>query len=341
MIKICISDEEKTLLKDYVKTTPLVLVRYKCQAILMRSKGLALADIGDIVSRNETTVGRWIADWEERRMASIFSGHQDNQNGSKLTPQQRQEIRDVLQKPPCESGLPKAFWDVPLLKKYIEAEFGIVYESDRSYHFLLRFSNLSFKYPDAFDARRDEAQIEARMEAIRREIKPFLGDPQWEVFASDEVRIELEALTRRAWLKQGQRTILKVNRQRESQNYIGFLNQKSFICHLYEMSWQNQEEVLKAFESFLQAYPDKKLCVVWDNVAFHRGKKIKDALNKGGLLERVHLIALPPYAPDKNPIEQVWNEAKTASANIQQETLAETKAAFESHIKGRKFEYQI
>ena len=33
---------------------------------------------------------------------------------------------------------------------------------------------------------------------------------QGEAFASDEVRIKLEALTRRAWLKKGEQTILKV-----------------------------------------------------------------------------------------------------------------------------------
>lgn len=110
---------------------------------------------------------------------------------------------------------------------------------------------------------------------------------------------------------------------------------------MYEISWQNQEGVLRAFESLLREYPHKKICVVWDNVAFHRGKKITDALKRGGLLERVHIVALPPYAPDKNPIEHVWNEAKGVCANIQRDTLADTKAAFANHIRNRKFEYQI
>lgn len=341
MGKIEISDEEKALLKEYIKTTPLLLIRYKCQALLMREKGLRLSDIGDIVSRHENTVGAWMADWEERRMASIFTGHKDNQNASRLTKAQRQEIKEALQKPPSEYDLPKEFWGVPSLKKYLKAQFDVVYGSDRSYHFLLKFGNLSFKYPDTFDRRRDDAKIEARMKEIRKEIKPFLADPQWGVFASDEVRIELEALTRRAWLKKGERTIVEVSRKRESQNYIGFLDQKSFSCRLYEMTWQNQEEVLGAFKRLLKQYPDKKICVVWDNAPFHKGKEIKEALKKGGALERVHLVALPPYAPDKNPIEHVWNEAKGTGANIQRDTLADTKAAFSGRVRGRKFEYRI
>lgn len=341
MIKIEISEEEKTLLKKYLKITPLLLIRYKCQALLMRSKGMKLADIGDIVGRNENTVSRWLADWEERRMASIFTGHKDNENAAMLTREQRKEIREALQKSPSAHTLPQAFWDVPTLKKYVKAKFGVVYESDQSYYFLLKFSNLSFKYPDTFDYRRDDAKIAERIEEIRKEINPFLADPAWEVFASDEVRIQLEAEIRKAWLKKGERTIVKVNRKQDYQNYIGLLNQKTSACSLYEMPWQNQEEVIEALKKFKTEYPDKKICIVWDNAAFHKGKLLRSELSKGKFLENLHLINFPPYAPDKNPIEHVWEDAKGTVANIQRDTFAETKSAFVGHVSGRKFEYRI
>ena len=341
MFKIELSDDESTILKGYIKTSPLILIRAKCQAVIMRSKRIPCTDIAEIVSRDERSITRWCKDFHTRRLASIFTGHEENQNAGKLTKEQKQEIKDALAKPPSAYGIPKDFWDVPSLKEYVSATFDVVYESDRSYHFLLAFSNLSFKYPDTFDRRRDEGLIQRRMREIHEEIAPFLTDPASEVFASDEVRIELEAITRRAWLKKGERTTVKVNRTREAQSYIGFLNQRSFKCHLYELSWQNQDEVLKAFEKFLQRYPNKRICIIWDNAGFHKGTKMKEALKRGGLLERVHLIALPPYAPDYNPIERVWNEAKGNGANKQKANLEATKADFRSYVEGRKFKYQI
>lgn len=341
MGKIDITNDEKTLLKDYVRLTPLVLIRLKAQVALMRSKSMKIADIADIVSRDERTVGRWLADWDDRRMASIFTGHQGNENAAKLTKTQKKEIKEALQKPPSEQDIPKRFWDVPALKEYVSAEFGTVYESAQAYHFLLRFSDLSFKYPDTFDRRRDEATIERRIEEIRKEIKSYRENPTWEVFASDEVRIELEALTRKAWLKRGERTVVKVDRKREAQNYIGFLNQRSSACHLFEMEWQNQEEILKTFETFLKTYPNKKICIVWDNAPFHKGKLIREALRRGGILERVHLVNFPPYAPDHNPIEHIWNAAKGAIANTQYDLFSETKKAFSDYIANHKFQYHI
>jgi transposase len=336
-----ISPDERILLKHYLKKSPLLLIRSKAQAVLMREKGMKLADIGDILSRDRRTVSGWLADWDERRMASIFSGHAGNENAAKLTRAQKEEVKEVLGKPPSAQGVPKTFWDVPTLTTYTQATFGVLYESVRSYHLLLRFSNLSFKYPEAFDRRRDEVTIATHMEALRKEIKPLLDDPGWEVFAADEVRIELEALTRRAWIKKGEPTVITVNRKREAQSFLGFLNQKSFVCETYRMAWQNQHEVLKVFEAFLKKHPDKKLCVVWDNAPFHKGKEIRKALAHGGLLERVHLIAMPPYAPDENPIEKVWKDTKSAIANVQHDTLLRVVELFEQHIRGRKFKYPM
>jgi|SRR5579872_3066793 len=341
MSKIQLTEEEKELLRDYFKTSSLILIRLKCQAIVMKDRGLTTEDIAAVVFRDVRSIERWIKDFLERRMASIFTGHKNNQNAGKLTREQKEEIKEVLAKPPSEVGLPKAFWDVPQLKQYVQAEFGVVYESVQSYHFLLQFSNLSFKYPDTFDFHRDEQAILVRMQEIREEIQPLLASSKWEVFAADEVRIILEAITRRAWLKRGERTVVKVDRKREYQNYLGLLNQKNFTCHIYELVWQKQEEILKALAQFLQAYPDKKICIIWDNARFHKGKLMQEALKRNGLLARVHLIALPPYAPDYNPIEHVWNTTKAKLANHQYEVFEKTKEAFKSLVLSQTFQYKI
>ncbi len=307
----------------------------------MASSGAKAETIAEGFDRKPRTVSKWLKDWQTSRLSSIFTGHQENNNAGKLTPEQRAEVRQVLQSPPSDIGLPKEFWDVPQLKSYVQATFNVMYESDQAYHYLLRFSNLSFKYPDTFDRKRDETFIKERMATIKAEIKPLFHDERWEVFAVDEVRMEQEAITRRAWLQKGKKTVIKVNRDKEVQSYIGFLNQKSFQCELFEMSWQNQQEVLMALEQFLTRHPDKLICLIWDNAPFHKGKEIRAALAKRKTLERVHLIAMPPYAPDHNPIEHVWNTAKQAVSNIQHNTFSETKQAFQAFVSNRPFHYAI
>jgi len=341
VILINLSDEEKHLLKGYFTTSSIALIRLKAQAILMRSKQMKLEDIAELVFRDVRTIERWVKDFSLRRLASIFSGLVENENAGKLTRKQKEEIREILQKPPAEQGLPKAFWDIPTLKEYVRAEFGVIYESVQSYHFLLKFSRLSFKYPDRFNIRRNEEAIKKRMIEIREEIVEYLSNPSWEVFASDETRLQLEAITRRAWLKKGEKTVIKVERSHEFQNYLGFLNQKTFGNEVYPIAWGRQKEIIKALVVHIRKYPDKRICIIWDNAKCHKGKVLRKELRKNGLLSRVHLVNLPPYAPDMNPIEHVWRWGKDTISNTQFETFSKTKEAFIASIISRTFRYEI
>src|SRR5258708_15973381 len=115
---------------------------------------MKVEEIAYAVVRDARTIERWIKDFGDRRMGSIFSGMAGNDHAGKLTKEQKEEIKKVLDKKPSSYGLPKEFWDVPQLKKYVYARFGAVYETDRSYHFLLEYGNLSFKVPDKFNVRR-------------------------------------------------------------------------------------------------------------------------------------------------------------------------------------------
>jgi len=341
VIQIDLSNEEKELLQEYFKTSPISLIRLKAQAILMRDHEMKVEEIAYAVMRDARTIERWISDFSKRRLGSIFSGMVGNEHASKLTKEQKEAIKEILSQKPSLYGLPKEFWDVPQLKKYVYARFGAVYETDRSYHFLLEFGNLSFKVPDKFNVRRNEQKIAVRMEQIYEEILPFMEDPTWEVFCSDETRMQLEAIRRRAWIKKGEKTVLKVERSDDYQNYLGFLNQKTFQLHVLEIAWGNLGEVIKATGEFIKLYPNKKICIIWDNATCHKGILMRQALSKGGLLERVHLVWLPPYAPDHNPIEHVWNTTKDTLSNKQDYTFQQTKQKFMALTNNQFFPYQI
>ena len=341
MIQIDLSKEEKEMLREYFKSSPINLIRLKAQAILLREHDMKVEEIAYAVDRDARTIERWITDFSKKRLGSIFSGMVDNEHAAKLTKEQKEEIKKVLDQKPSAYGLPKEFWDVPQLKKYVYARFGTVYETDRSYHFLLEFGNLSFKVPDKFNVRRNEQKIAVRMEQIYEEILPFMEDPSWEVFCSDETRMQLEAITRRAWIKKGEKTVLKVERSDEYQNYLGFLNQKTFQLHVFKIAWGRLTEIIRATGEFLKLYPNKKICIIWDNATCHKGILMREALRKGGLLERVHLVTLPPYAPDHNPIEHVWNTVKDKLSNTQDKDFEETKQKFMQLANNQFFPYQI
>ena len=341
MYLISLTAQESKILADYVRNCSLETVRLRAHALLMRDKRLQTEDISSLVFRSERTVTRWFEEFDKKRLASIFSGQIDNENASKLTRIQKLEIKRVLGTPPDEYGIPKEFWDLPKLKNYIQAEFGVVYESDISYHFLLKFSGLSFKYPEKTSPRRDEDFIKKRIKEIRKETKPFLADPDWIVLASDETRLQLEAEIRKAWLMRGKKTKIKTERSKEHQNYLGFLDQKTGICQIFEIKRGKQRYIIPVLRKLVKNYRNKKVCAVWDNAKFHKGKLLRAALLKGKGLERLHLISFPPYAPEFNPIEHVWQFAKSKIANKDKGDFEKIKQSFQNTISSRNFNYKI
>ncbi|WP_315334823.1 IS630 family transposase [Propionibacterium acidifaciens] len=227
----------------------------------------------------------------------------------------------------------------------IHEKYGFVscqpYQADSSYQLLLRLCGLSFKLPDPFDEHRNEKAITRRMAEVKTEVKALL-DQGWEVYTADEVRLEHEAETRRMWLPRGQRTKLSVDRKKTSQSFFGALSLTSKKVKLYPIEGnQNTEQTILSLDRLQRETETEKIAVVLDNARSHHAKMLAGLYEPGRLLERITPIHLPPYAPDHNPAEHVWNAARNNIANIQRETPEETFGAFASYITGRAFDYDF
>ena len=249
--------------------------------------------------------------------------------------------------------------------------FNVEYRSRSSYHRRFRMAELSFHRPVGVDRRRaPEAEIEARMEQIDAKIAEITGKKQDGkkedrgrreteknaddekagnekkvredviVVSADEVGIEHEAIIRRAWCKRRVRTRIRVDRERQSQKYIGFLHESDGRVDLMRLDRCNTDSVVKALTELTLKYPDKTIVVVWDNAGWHKSSTLLAQTEKGKPLERVQFINLPPYSPDKNPIEKVWNEGKNSISNRQRAFFENTCEAFESFVTSKKFKYR-
>jgi transposase len=312
-------------------------VLHRAQVVALHIKGYQNNEICEVTFHQETKVSRWIRRYKQNGIGSIFPGYYNNQNASKLTREQKEDIKQHLE----ENPLPVKYWTCEGLKSYMSARFDIEYKSKQSFYALLKFCNYSYKLPSLFDIKRDDEYVEKKVNEIRQEINPLLSDPKWEIFVSDETRIEWDTLTRRAWLQKGRKTIIKEHRDRFYQSFIGFLNLKTGKQYLDRLDWQDQEHIIPTLENLLKKFPDRKLCIIWDNARFHKGKLIQSNLGLGNKLERIHLINMPPYAPDKNPQEHIWRYVKDRISNEVYDQFEKMVEAFESITTGRIYPYHF
>lgn len=337
-----VTKEERSILRNWKKRgDTLILVRLKAEAVLYASRGVDISIIAEMVDRTDRTVRNWLSQWRLTRLHSVVTGHADNQNAAKLTRTQKEELKTILAQPPSHTGVHAKFWDVPAIRDVVKILFNTEYQSDSSYQLLLKFCGMSFKLPDPFDKRRNETAITARMAEVKAQVTDLLNQG-WEVYTVDEVRVEHEAETRRMWLPKGQRTKLYVDRKKTAQSFFGALSLTSKRMKLYPITGnQNTEQIILALDQLQRETNNTQIAVVLDNAGFHHAKTLTDLYQPGQPLERITPIYLPPYAPDHNPTEHVWNTAKGHIANLQHDTPEETFTAFTSYITNHTFDYNF
>ena len=339
-MQVGVTPEETAVLIRWKKRTDnYVLVRMKAEAILYASRGVDVSIIAEMVERSVKTIREWLAEWQDSRMCSVLTGHAGNQNAAKLTRAQKEELTAVLARPPSQAGVHAEFWDVPAIRDVVKTLSDAEHQTDSSYQLLLRFCGLSLELPDPFDKHRNEKAITRRMTEVKTQVKALL-DAGWEVYTADEVRLEHEAETRRMWLPRGQRTKLSVDRKKTSQSFFGALSLTSKKVKLYPIEGnQNTEQTILSLDRLQRETETEKIAVVLDNARFHHAKALTALHEPGQPLERIMPIHLPPYAPDHNPVEHVWNAARNNIATIQRETPEETLGASASHIAGRTLDH--
>ena len=147
-MQIDMTNEERDILIRWKKRSDTYkLVRMKAEAIVYAARGVGLDIIAEMVERAEETVREWLSEWRRYRLSSVVTGHAGNENAAKLKRAQKEELEEILRKPPSEAGVKAGFWDVPALKDVVQIKFGVEYRSESSYRLLMHFLGMSLCSP--------------------------------------------------------------------------------------------------------------------------------------------------------------------------------------------------
>jgi transposase len=114
--------------------------------------------------------------------------------------------------------------------------------------------------------------------------------------------------TGRSYAPKKQTPILRHKLSHEHLSVIsGITEQGKLYIQVREKSFKGPNAV--EFLQHLLRHIPGKILVIWDGSPIHRSKDIKKFLTEGGS-ERIQLEQLPPYSPDLNPDEGVWQYLK-------------------------------
>lgn len=132
-----------------------------------------------------------------------------------------------------------------------------------------------------------------------------------EVWAEDEARLGLKPVVRRMWAKKGERPVA-LHRTKYQWTYLHcFVEPASGATTWLLLPTVRGELTSMALRIFADEQdPDdtKILVLLLDRAGYHRAHDIAVPPN-------VHLLFLPPYTPELQPVECIWPLVREAIAN--------------------------
>ncbi len=149
------------------------------------------------------------------------------------------------------------------------------------------------------------------------------------VFVQDECHLKGGDICGYGWGNRQERLEIPVKNYRDSQTYYGAMNCLTGEMILRSYSTANTKSTIEFVKELQSQNPESKIALIWDGASHHRCREFRDFLaqnNQGqewnvhclrfarqrvaGVPPVVATVEVAPYAPEENPIENVWGQLK-------------------------------
>jgi transposase len=226
----------------------------------------------------------------------------------KLTAKQRQQVRRwIIGKDPRQYGFHFGLWTRQIVAQLIQEKFGVSLKLTAVGR-LLASLEITPQKPLRRAYERDPKAVAEWLEQDYPRLRRRARKHGARIFFLDEAGFSSEPNLGRTYGLKGQTPVVKTTGQRQKVNAISAVSAKGGFWSQVYTGMLNAGRFVEFLKAFRRGGRGKVFLVV-DGHPSHRAKVVTAYVAAcGGELE---LHFLPPYAPDLNPDEFVWQYAKT------------------------------
>jgi transposase len=147
------------------------------------------------------------------------------------------------------------------------------------------------------------------------------------VFFFDESRFGTHSKIGHGWFETGKRSTVKIKLGYENFYLYSSVDIKDGDNFSLILSNVNTENMNIFLLHMSKEYKNDKMILIMDRAGWHKSKDLK-------IPDNITIVYLPPYAPELNPVERLWQYIKSKILkNILYETIEKLESVLCSFIK--------
>ena len=268
--------------------------------------GETAASVTKSLGLGEKTIYSWLKIAREKGIEALAPIARTGRNRKLSWAEEREVKRWIIGNDPRQFGFDFGLWTRQIVSDLIKDRFNINLSITSTGELLHRLG-LTPQKPLRRAYERDEKAVEKWVSEVYPKVKKYAKKQGAEIFWLDEASIRSDDPLQRTWGEKGKTPVVKTSGQRQSINAISALsNTGGFWYHVYQGKF-TADKCITCFKQFLKNRK-KPVILIVDGHPVHKSKKVMDYIHSlGGMLE---MVFLPPYAPDLNPDELVWNHMR-------------------------------
>lgn len=304
-IKLAMDPQLKELVQRIHRETKDVRTKERAQVVLLASEGtLTYQQIADTVGRASSTIRDWIDRFCEQGADALVC--RQGKGGGRPSPMKSAEVQEAI-----EQHLKQGSWRTAAqAREWLETEMDISRSVSCMKYWLGKLTG-ALKMPRPVHIKKNPAEAEDFKAHLYERLKALAIAPEHrvKVWVQDEARYGLHSEHRRCWGLKGVR-ITKASQQKFEWGYVygalDVVEGGGVFCYMPTVTLEHAQAFL---EQVAQSDPEAEHVVIWDGAGFHH------RCGDPRIPVNVHLIALPAYSPELNPIERLWDIVKDRICN--------------------------
>ena len=311
--------DDPTRLEELLATADDPRARERLLAARMATTGEYTLDmIAKAVGRARSVIQTWLDKFQSEGADALITRKKTGGRPPSLDAGVQTEVREKLR---------EGTWRTAgQFRRWLEETHGITLSEAGSYYWLGKSQGV-LKAPRPCHRKQTPGDIEqfktGGWETKLAELDIPAGEPV-RFWVMDEARFGLHTIVRHCWGLRGER-VVRPFQQKFDWDYvygaISVLDGEPVFCHLPTVTCEAVWEFLR---QLVQTQPDAHHVVLWDGAGFHQPPP---ADPEWADLARMHTIKLPPYCPELNPTEKIWDQLKDEVCNRVYDTIDALRAA--------------